>query len=85
MNKDSKILIVGHNDIIDQSLAKYFKDNGYKNECINFLKRHNITNEHIYLIPELKDIGNKFVHVWMIINPRLPRPGCRSHPRQTHT
>ncbi|MDO8580013.1 MAG: GDP-L-fucose synthase [Candidatus Omnitrophota bacterium] len=29
MNKDSKILIVGHNDIIEQSLLHYFKHNGY--------------------------------------------------------
>lgn len=31
MNKDSKILIVGHNDIIENSLYQHFKTNGYKN------------------------------------------------------
>lgn len=31
MNKDSKILIVGHNDIIENSLWSFFKCNGYTN------------------------------------------------------
>ena len=31
MNKDSRIFIVGHNDIIEHSLRSYFKDNGYAN------------------------------------------------------
>ena len=31
MNKDSKILIVGHNDIIENSLVQYFRENGFKN------------------------------------------------------
>jgi len=30
MDKDSKILIVGHNDIIENSLLFYFKKNGFK-------------------------------------------------------
>lgn len=29
MNKDSKILIVGHDDIIEASLSRYFEHNGY--------------------------------------------------------
>src|SRR3990167_2830532 len=31
MNKHSKILIVGHNDIIESSLRSYFRNNGYEN------------------------------------------------------
>jgi GDP-L-fucose synthase len=31
MNKDSKILIVGHDDIIENSLFSYFQSNGYEN------------------------------------------------------
>lgn len=31
MDKDSKILIVGHNDIIEHSLRSYFENNGYRN------------------------------------------------------
>lgn len=31
MNKDSKIFIVGHNDISDSSLLEYFLKSGYKN------------------------------------------------------
>jgi GDP-L-fucose synthase len=31
MNKDSKILIVGHNDIIENSLFEHFKNNGFSN------------------------------------------------------
>ena len=31
MNKDSKILIVGHDDITENSLYSYFSDNGYEN------------------------------------------------------
>jgi len=31
MNKDSKILIVGHDDIIENSLQTYFSNNGYVN------------------------------------------------------
>ena len=31
MNKDSTILIVGHGDIIETSLARYFKAKGFKN------------------------------------------------------
>ena len=29
MNKDSRILIVGHNDIIESSLTAHFQKNGY--------------------------------------------------------
>ena len=39
-----------------------FKDPSYKTKCIEFLKKHNLTEEHIHLIPELKHSGNISAH-----------------------
>lgn len=38
------------------------KDPNYKDKCDNFLKNHNLSEDHIFLIPDLKENGNKSAH-----------------------
>ena len=40
-----------------------FKDPSYSVQCTAYLKNHNITEDHINIISELKDKGNKSAHV----------------------
>lgn len=43
-------------------LKDLFDKNQNKLECDAFLLKHNITRDHINLIPEIKDVGNISVH-----------------------
>jgi len=45
MNKNAKILIVGHNDIIEKSLLHYFQSNGYKNISASSLIAPDVLNQ----------------------------------------
>jgi hypothetical protein len=43
-------------------ITNLFEDVNYKNECEEFLRKHNLTEDHIFLIPDLKENGNKSAH-----------------------
>lgn len=45
-----------------QSVHNLFNDPMYMNKCDEFLKKYGLTEDHIYLIPALKENGNKSVH-----------------------
>jgi len=50
------------------SIKDLFKDAQYKTECDAFLSRYNITKDHINLISEMKDNGNRSAHVRPVIS-----------------
>ena len=58
MNKNSKILVVGHNDIIEKSLITYFKNNGYdqalssSEQGLNVLSQNAVDKFFIEKYPE---------------------------------
>jgi len=45
-----------------QSAHNLFKDASYDKECKQFLKNNGLTEDHIYLIPDLKKSGNISAH-----------------------
>lgn len=45
-----------------QSVHNLFKDPSYDKECKQFLKNNNMTEDHIYLISDLKKDGNMSAH-----------------------